>query len=232
MFQMVFQRHELKYLLDDAQRHRLEALVSRHMQPDAYGPSTVCNLYYDTPSLLLGRRSIARPTYKEKIRVRSYGVSDGASPVFVELKKKFRGVTYKRRVSLLPAQAASLLAGQGPLDTQIEREIDFAARRYEDLAPRAFIGYDRNAFFSPEDSNFRMTFDESLRVRWDWLSLAAGDDGDPLLEEGLTVLEVKCLGGMPLWLVGFFSAEGLHKVGWSKYGTACKVRMGMVPAQG
>lgn len=225
MIQTVFKRQEIKFLLDRDQRARLERAMRGHVVPDAYGPSTVCNVYYDTPTLLLARRSADHPAYKEKLRTRSYGVSDGTEPVFVELKKKYDGVVYKRRATLPPADADALLSGRREGATQIERELAFAAGRYEGLAPRAFVAYDREAFFAPDDHEFRMTFDRRVRARWERLSLCDGDDGDALLDEDVSILEVKCLEGMPLWLVRHLSAEGIRKASWSKYVSACRARL-------
>lgn len=219
--QMVFKRNEVKYLLDSGQRSRLERLMAGHLTGDEYGPSTVRNVYFDTPTLLLARRSAEHPTYKEKIRVRCYGAHAAGEPVFVELKKKYSGVVYKRRAELAPVRAVELLRGRGHPQTQIERELDFAVRRYEGLGPRMFLAYDREAFVSPEDGSFRLTLDAGIRARTDRLILSGSDDGEPLLGPGVSVLEVKCLEGMPLWLVRFLSAEGLRKTRVSKYGLAC-----------
>lgn len=220
--QTVFKRSEVKFLLDRGQRARLERVMAERMEQDAYGPSTICSLYYDTPTLLLARRSADHPTYKEKVRERSYGVLSAGEPVFAEIKKKWDGVVYKRRVELPEAEARALLSGHGRPRTQIEREIDFTARRYEGLAPRALVAYDRVGYFSPEDHEFRMTLDARPRARWERLSLADGDDGEAILEGDISILEVKCLGGMPLWLVRHLSEEGIRSRGCSKYVLACR----------
>lgn len=218
--QTVFRRNEVKYLIDREQRARFLHVASQHLTGDEYGPSTVRNVYFDTPTLLLARRSEEHPTYKEKIRARCYGAYSAGDPVFVELKKKYRGVVYKRRAELSPARAAELLRGCGHPQTQIERELDFTVRRYEGLAPQVFLAYDREAYVSPEDGALRVTLDARVRARTDRLSLSGGDDGVLLLEPGVSVLEVKCLEGMPLWLVHFLTEEGLRKTRVSKYGLA------------
>ena len=121
--QLVFKRYETKYLLDAEQRAALEGVLAERMVPDEHGPSTVRNVYYDTPTALLARRSAEHPAYKEKIRTRCYGAPHPFDPVFVELKKKCDGVVYKRRCELAPADARGLLAGRGRPQTQIEREL-------------------------------------------------------------------------------------------------------------
>ena len=223
--ELVFKRYEVKYLVDAAQRARLERAMAEHMVPDAHGASTVCNVYYDTPTLLLARRSADHPYYKEKIRTRCYGASDGRAPIFVELKKKVDGVVYKRRCSLPPKQARALIAGTRKPQTQIEREIAYACRRYEGLRPMAFLAYDREAWYGRDDHDLRMTFDTNVRVRWDRLSLSSGTDGRPVTPAGTSILEVKTTGGMPLWLTHLLDEEGIRKTSFSKYGTACRQRL-------
>lgn len=223
--QLVFKRYEAKYLLDADQRARLERTMKGHMVPDEYGPSTVCNVYYDTPTLLLARRSADHPYYREKIRCRSYGKNDGHSPVFVELKKKCGGVVYKRRCSLGPRQARALLSGARVPQGPVESEIAYACKRYEKLQPTVFIAYDRVAYYAPENHDFRMTFDDRVRARWDHVSLSAGDGGTQISPKGITILEVKTMGGMPRWLVDFLNEEGLRQANFSKYGTACRLHL-------
>ncbi len=222
--QLTFKRYETKYLLNPDQRARLETLFSHTMVEDEHGPSTVRNVYYDTPTALLARRSAEHPLYKEKVRMRCYGEPHPYDPVFVEIKKKADGVVYKRRAQLPPADAVELLAGRGHPQTQIEREIDWTARRYEGLRPMAYLAYDRLAYFSPTDRDFRLTLDRDVRVRWDDVSLAGPDEGDPVLEANTSILEVKTCGGMPLWLVDELSAMGLRKTSVSKYGRAWQLR--------
>lgn len=218
--QLTFKRYEIKYLLTSEQHDRLRILMDRYMVPDEWGPSTVCNVYYDTPSRLLVRRSAEHPDYKEKIRVRSYGIRKPDDPVFVELKKKFDGVVYKRRCTMTTERAAALLAGKGDPQSQIEREIDFTCRRYGGLEPAFFIAYDREAFYAADDHEFRMTFDRRVRSRQHDLRLDVSDEAEQYLDDDLILLEVKAGGAVPLWLVEFLSGEGLYKVSFSKVGMA------------
>lgn len=225
MVQTTFKRYEIKYLLTEEQHDRLRILMDRYMAPDQWGPSTVCNVYFDTPSHLLVRRSAEHPDYKEKVRVRSYGIARPDSPVFVELKKKYDGVVYKRRCTMEPKRAAALLAGNGEPQTQIERELDFTCRRYGGLVPSFFVAYDREAFYAVDDHEFRMTFDRRVRSRTHDLRLDATDEADQFLEDGLTLLEVKAGGAVPLWLVEYFSGEGIYKTRFSKVGMAWQLQL-------
>lgn len=229
MAQMVFKRYEIKYQLTDEQRARLEQVMAEHMIPDEYGASTVRNIYYDTPTYLLARRSAEHPDYKEKLRIRSYVSATGDTTVFLELKKKCDGIVYKRRCTLPLSEAHSLLMGQREPQTQIEREIAFSARRYEGLKPAMFVAYDREAYYAADDHEFRMTFDRAVRCRWDDVRLAGDTAGELLMEEGQNLLEVKCAQGMPLWLVNFLSAEGIRKGSFSKYGAAVLRQLACTP---
>ena len=220
MLQLTFKRYEIKYLLTDEQRSRLVEFMSDYMVGDEWGPSTVCNVYYDTPTHLLVRRSAEHPDYKEKVRVRSYGRLRQGDPVFVELKKKFDGVVYKRRATMDMDRAAKLLSGHGEPEGQIERELDFTCRRYGGLVPSFYIAYDREAFYAADDHEFRMTFDKKVRTRTHDMVLTATDEADQILDDGLNLLEVKAGGAIPMWLVSFLSAEGIRKVSFSKVGCA------------
>ncbi|MDO4806144.1 MAG: polyphosphate polymerase domain-containing protein [Coriobacteriales bacterium] len=220
MIQLTFKRYEIKYVLTDEQRKRLAAVMERYMVPDEWGASTVHNVYYDTPTRLLVRRSSEHPEYKEKVRIRCYGTWHEGDDVFVELKKKFDGVVYKRRCTMDQHRMQSLLLGQGNPQTQIEREIDYTCRSYGGLEPAFYIGYDREAFYARDDHEFRMTFDRKVRGRTTGLSLNATGVTEQYLEDGLSLLEVKAGGAIPLWLTEFLCKEGLYKTSFSKVGIA------------
>ena len=218
-----FKRYEKKYLLSAAQYARVLEQLRPHIEPDEYFQSTVCSLYYDTADCTLIRRSIERPVYKEKLRLRSYGVPAPETPVFVELKKKYKGVVYKRRVTAPAGLAARWLAGEAepPEDGQMEREIDWFVRQYRPV-PRAFIACERTAWRAVEDPELRVTFDERLRWREQDLDLCAGSEGEPLLAEGEVLMELKIPQAAPLWLARLLSEDGLFPTSFSKYGTAYK----------
>lgn len=145
--QMVFQRYELKYRMNRRQQEAILAAMEPYMVADEYGHSSIRNLYLDTPDFRLIRRSLEKPVYKEKLWVRSYGRAGEEDPVFVELKKKYRSVVYKRRIALPQNQAMSCLLGDCPWpDTQIGRELGYAAAYYPLLRPAVFLSYERDAY--------------------------------------------------------------------------------------
>ena len=151
--------------------------------------------------------------------MRSYGVPGDGDKVFVELKKKYDGVVYKRRTVMTAADAVSYLHhGAGPAEkNQVCREIDWFMRSCRP-APRVFIAYDRTAFAGVEDPDLRITFDTSLRWRDRELDLRAGDYGEALLSPGHILMEVKIPGAAPVWLAHLLSETGAFHTSFSKYG--------------
>ena len=194
------------------------------MSPDKYGRSTIRNVYYDTENHRLIRRSLERPLYKEKLRLRSYARADGDTPVFAELKKKYDHVVYKRRVSLPVGVAEGWLDNREDpgINTQITREIDYFLDYYGTLTPAVFLSYDREAYYSDSDPDFRITFDTNILCRCDRLSLREDVGGIPILDDGLVLMEIKCSGGIPLSVTEILSREKIYKTNFSKYGVAYK----------
>lgn len=222
-----FERREIKYLIDSQQRKAIMDRTDPFMKPDEFGRSTICNVYYDTPDMLLVRRSLEKPVYKEKLRVRSYGPASQDGTVFVEVKKKYKGIVYKRRVAMTEREAEQYLAGRAaaPEASQIVSELDYFLTQYKGLAPAAFIAYDRQAFFGKADPDFRITFDENIRWRDEALSLSSGTDGSQLLKPEQSLMEVKIAGAMPLWLAEELSRLGVFQTNFSKYGNVYKAMM-------
>lgn len=219
--QMIFKRYEMKYMLNRMQFEKLKEEMEQYMIADEHGKSTICSLYFDTPTFLLIRRSLEKPVYKEKLRLRSYGVADADTIVFVELKKKYDSVVYKRRVGMKEADAERyLLQHEQVMDTQITREIDYCMTNYEELAPSILLSYEREAYFGKGDHDFRVTFDQNILWRDYDLSLCKGIYGRPLLSEDQVLMEVKTAGGIPMWMVKFMSERNIYKTSFSKYGMA------------
>ena len=172
-FQTVFRRYELKYMLTVQQKDIIQQVMEPYMALDKYGRSTIRNIYLDTNNFRLIRRSIEKPAYKEKLRIRSYAQADYSSTVFVELKKKYDGVVYKRRIGLPQQQALNWICQRTtcPADTQISREIDYFIDFYGNVKPTVFLSYEREAYYDRSDEDFRITFDDQILFRQTDLSL-------------------------------------------------------------
>ena len=220
--QAVFKRYELKYMLTKEQYLRIMDGIQPYMALDKYGRVTIRNLYFDTDTYILIRRSIEKPVYKEKLRIRSYARITGDDEVFVELKKKYKKVVYKRRVKMKEEGAMKWLCGnEEPEDkTQIMKEIEYFKEFYKRIEPKVFLSYEREAFYAKDGRDFRITFDENILCREDKLSLREEVSGEKLLPDGMVLMELKCPGGIPMWMTEILSKEKIYKTSFSKYGTA------------
>lgn len=218
-----FQRVEKKYLLTEEKYGRLQERLKPYMQLDQYGRHTICNIYYDTEQFELIRGSIEKPPYKEKLRLRSYGIPEMDEKVFLEIKKKWKGVVYKRRISMTLREAREYLDEGKPMkqDGQIEREIDYFVHFYRPKA-KMYIAYDREAYFGKEDPLLRITFDQNIRSRREDLKLELGDAGKLLMERGCCLMEIKVSGAFPMWLSHIMSELEIFPASFSKYGNIYK----------
>ena len=218
--QTCFRRYEKKYFLTKEQYKTFKEMIAFQIKADDYSTYTLGNIYYDTDDYRLIRASLEKPVYKEKLRVRSYGVPGPDDKVFVELKKKYEGVVYKRRVTMTDSSAESFLRGikDSSCSGQINSEIEYFQSFYH-TKPKVYIAYDREAFQGMENPDLRITFDTNLRYRLDRLSLSEGDDGQPILDNDLILMEIKIPGACPLWLCDALSKLEIRNVSFSKYGT-------------
>lgn len=219
----VFKRVEKKYLLSEDLYQKLFEKINNYITVDTYDFSTICNIYFDTDDYLLVNRSIEKPIYKEKVRLRSYGVPKKNSKVFLEIKKKYKGVVGKRRVSAPLKEFYTYFdIGKYPnVDTQIMNEINYCFKFYN-LKPKVFLAYDRYSYKGKDDSNFRITFDKNIRSRTDNLYLEKGDNGMLLLDKNCYIMEVKTLGAYPLWFAQILSELNIYPTSFSKYGNVYK----------
>lgn len=212
-YQMTFKRYELKYLLNKKEKEEILLAMKPHMKLDDYGRTVIRNIYFDTENFRLIRRSLEKPVYKEKLRIRSYKPVQITDPVFVEIKKKYKSVVYKRRL-LLPEKTVmeSFRTGEPlPVCSQIGDEIQYFREYYKNLQPSVFLSYEREEFHSLDGSDFRVTFDENILYRRNDISLGSEIYGHPLLGKQQTLMEIKTSGGIPLWMSETLTKHHLYK---------------------
>lgn len=227
-FTYVFERVERKFLLTPGQYAGLMRVLPEYMQVDQYGESAILSLYLDTEDSLLIRRSLEKPAYKEKLRLRSYGVPGDMDNVFLEVKKKVQGVVYKRRICL-PLDRAMACLAQGAVPAaggQIGREISYMLRRYR-LRPAVLLAYDRTAYteLEPSPNRLRITIDRDIRSRQTDLDLRLGSAGESLLAPGMRLMEIKTAHAIPLWLCAALDQNEIRPTSFSKYGRVYEARM-------
>ncbi len=227
----VFNRYENKYLLDEKTYARMQTRLADYMELDAYNKLhetyAISNLYYDTEDANLIRTSLSKPKYKEKLRLRAYGVPEMDSIVFLEIKKKFSGLVNKRRTELTLTEAYDFVqtgvlpAEQPYMNRQVLREIQYFLACY-DLKPALYLAYDRRAYFGIGQHDLRISFDTNIRTRRHDLRLEAGDTGTPLLRDDQWIMEIKVAQSIPVWLSRLLASYNIYPVSFSKYGTEYK----------
>lgn len=227
----VFNRYEHKYLMDRATFEKVLEIMDRHMTLDKYNkdhkPYTIANIYYDTPDDYLIRRSLSKPVYKEKLRLRAYGVPNADTKVFFEIKKKFSGIVNKRRSVLKLSEAQSLIrTGKLPdikdyMNGQVLNEIAYFMSHYE-LMPKVYLAYDRIAYFEQGNPDLRISFDMNIRTRRYNVALEKGDYGEQLLDRDTYLMEIKTSLAKPLWLTNMLTELNIKRQSFSKYGTEFK----------
>ena len=221
-FQDVFQRIETKYLLDEDQYKMLQERLKNIAKADQYGETSILNVYFDTPGYRLINTSLDNPVYKEKLRLRSYGIPTEETETFIEIKKKYKGIVYKRRIRMTYAESIDFLYERKPIkeQSQISREIEYFFRYYEGIRPMMAISYERIALSGIYDPALRITFDKNIRWRTENLDLGKGNIGRDILQPGQYLMELKIAGAISLELAHIFSELNIRQISFSKYGKA------------
>ena len=213
-----FRRVEKKYLLTASQYRELMKKIEPYVKADKFFAADISSIYYDTDRFELIRRSIEKPEYKEKLRIRSYRDAEEEDEVFVEFKKKLDGIVYKRRTRAVCKDVLEDISRCSFKDEQVGNEIRYALNYYGKLSPKIYIGCTRTSYVGKEDENLRITFDRDIRYRMKDLSLRKSRNDKAVTEN--TVMELKIKDAMPLWLVKILDECKAYPRGFSKVGTA------------
>lgn len=216
-----FKRHEIKYLITINQYINLMDYLSDKVEKDVVYKSTICNVYYDTDNFELIRKSIEKSIYKEKLRICSYDKPTLDSSVYVELKKKYDHIVYKRREKI----AYKYVLNNSFLEcaeTQIDKEIKYFNDFYGGLTSKMFLSYERVAYYFKDDKQIRITFDTNIKYRTENVNLLPSISDIKLLPNNLVLMELKVLFSIPYDLAKYLSSEKIFKTSFSKYGTAYK----------
>lgn len=227
----VFNRYEHKYLIDKKTYEKVISILDTRMVLDLHNekhkPYTIANIYYDTDNDTLIRHSLSKPNYKEKLRLRSYGVPLSNSNVFLEIKKKYNGIVNKRRTMLKLNEAYHFTeTGIIPnykeyMNMQVLNELSYFLKVY-DLKPKVYISYARIAYFEKDNNDLRISFDTNILTRRYSLNLESGNFGIPLINNDLYLMEIKTALAKPLWLTNMLTELNIQRESFSKYGTEFK----------
>lgn len=218
MKKTIFERFEKKYVITKKKREQLMELIGSYIEPDEFPHSKISNIYYDTDNNELIRRSMDKPKYKEKLRLRVYNEACLSGSAFIEIKKKYSGIVYKRRVAMTLQEALNYLDhGITPsINNQILSEIDYFMKFYQPK-PALFLSYERDSFRQKDNDNVRITFDTNIQSRTVDLQLEKNLQGDALLEDDVCIMEIKVLPSYPLWLSNALTKLQIYPTSFSKY---------------
>ncbi len=216
-----FRRVEKKYIITKEQYLALKDAIKNQMIGDEFGESTICNIYFDTNQYDLIRNSIAKPVYKDKVRLRSYNIPKMDGSVYLEVKRKYEDVVSKRRIGMKLNEFYDYLRDEKDSNdkNQIKRELNYYFNHYG-LVPTMYLSYHRVAYYDKDNKDFRLTFDNNIIAREYDLSLEKGSYGENILEKDQYIMEVKTLGAMPIWFVRTLEELNIVPGSFSKYGTA------------
>lgn len=218
MYDNHFQRVEEKYLLTQIQKEELLKKIDPYIEKDKFFESKIHNIYFDTEDNDLIIHSLDKPVFKDKFRVRSYGIPTLEDDVFLELKTKYKGVVGKRRVKMKLREFYHYMNHHKiNTNSQILKEIDYYFHYYK-LKPAIYIAYDRLSYQGKGDKNLRITFDTNLRSRRDSLRFEKDEKLTPYFKGNYYIMEIKTVGSMPLWLVRVLSEMNITPTSFSKYG--------------
>ncbi|MCF0229521.1 MAG: polyphosphate polymerase domain-containing protein [Parasporobacterium sp.] len=217
-----FERIEKKFWMTSGQFEMLEKVLEKHMTVDQYGLSTIRNIYCDTDDYYLIRKSIERPNFKEKLRIRSYSVFKDDTEVYVEIKRKLNDIGYKRRIRIPYGDAVRLLEGRdiSTGNMQIRAELAEFIRRYKPVQ-KVYLTYDRVAMFGKDEPSLRITMDRNIRCSLYHDGMDFSTTGRTVRSDNSDVLmEIKANGRLPEWLTAAMSDLKIYQAPFSKIGTA------------
>jgi len=233
---MIRSRHELKYLITEAQAAVIVERIRPFMRPDHHsggGQYPLVSLYLDSEDLRLCRESLDGVKNRYKLRIRSYS-DDPDSISFFEIKRRINQIIVKSRarvrhrdVGLILAQGITAFSGTEDNRENLAQFLFYRRQIHADPVVR--VRYTRQAFESRFDDDVRVTFDRRISLnitRAPVLDLNGfGWQRPP--EHGV-VLEIKFTHGYPAWLARMARELGLRQQSISKYARmvtrACAMR--------
>ena len=214
MKENIFKRVEQKYILSKDEYDKIQKMIDEYFNKDIYYESKIRNIYFDNDNNDMIINSLEKPMFKKKIRLRSYGEDN---KYYLEIKEKYKGIVYKRRVKLDRDSYDNYINNGVISDNQIMREINYYVNYY-DIHPYIYLAYDRLSYYSKNDENFRITFDNNIRYRLDNLDINCDDDTKKYFDNDMYIMEVKCLDSLPIWFIRYLSSNKIYPSSFSKVG--------------
>ena len=218
----IIDRMEQKYFISFDKYKELMNKIEDKLVKDKYFDERIYNIYFDNDQYEFIIKSLDKPLYKEKVRLRSYTEAKEGTNVFLEIKKKYKGLGNKRRVVIDYKDAINYIDNNIIPDTnkQIMSELDYTFKK-NNLKPKISLTYDRLSYAFKDDESYRVTFDTNIRYSNKKLDLVNIDDEDSLFNDGY-IMEVKTLKGYPNWFSKVLNELKIYPTSYSKVGEAYK----------
>jgi SPX domain protein involved in polyphosphate accumulation len=227
---LLFDRLEIKYLVDRTTRTALTQDLLAFMRPDRHaGPNgsyLVRSLYFDTPSYSAYHEKMSGAAIRHKIRVRAYGADPSQTPhVRLEVKSRYLNYIHKITVDVSRAdygqierslQERTLPPDHLLADPKLSQEF-FRLQRQYNMEPKIIVQYRRQALERLEINRVRVNFDDELYATRNLNLLAPLQGARQLLKYGHAILEIKVDQVMPFWLHKLIGKYNLQNQALSKY---------------
>ncbi len=226
----VFKRIEKKYVINSFQHDELISRFNEYMRKDYYsrdGAYTIYNIYFDNDSNTMIHKSNMKPVFKEKIRIRTYDITDSEHCSFLEIKRKISKTVSKRRIAAPYGELEKFIynnevpSSLTKKEKQIAQELSYSINQYNSY-PKVFLSYKREAFYDKENDDFRVTFDKDIIYRYDNVNFSSGNYGKNILNQDSYIMEIKFENALPLWITRLLSELKIYPTSYSKYGEIYK----------
>lgn len=235
----IINRYESKYLIPPSAVPEMRAWMGPFVVPDPYGKGdpgeySITTLQLDTPDLSFHSAKEVEALNRFKLRVRTYG-EIGSSPIFTEIKAKYRHTIVKTRAQIpFAAWNERLVLDETLPDIFVseQQEIDFLNFKrivwQLGAVPKLLVRYWRESYLGTGLDYLRITFDRLLEYQptTSWTDLGRSgtwfpmDSGEAQGEENSSiVLEIKTLEQVPTWVLHLIETFDLQKTGNCKYST-------------
>lgn len=216
-------RHEMKYLVSDAQLLSLQSRLKGILKPDPHvgdeGVYVIRSLYFDDIDNTCFNENECGTGRREKFRIRIYNGSMDR----ISLERKAKVSDKIRKTScILTRDQYEILADKNADKTVKDEYPDLMKRMlamYQSrrMEPKVIVEYERRPYIY-RDGNVRITFDRNVTSSSDLKSFS--DErihGRPVMPVGLQLLEVKYDTFLPDHIYRTIAMSNLQLSTYSKY---------------
>lgn len=215
-------RHEYKYLCDAMQNAVLKTRIRALLKPDEHtlkeASYRIRSLYFDTPQDSCYYDNESGIGERDKYRIRIY--NEDTDYIVLEKKSKSRQMTRKQSCRIDEAICRRLMTGQSiriSNDMPDEEKKLLSELQTKSMRPVVIVEYQRYPFVE-SNGNVRITFDENICSSNEiFRFLEKRISVRPVLEKGMSVLEIKWDEFIPDYIKNQMQLNSLQWSSFSKY---------------